>query len=127
MAEKDAKKEKMAASDEAYFKRVEDYAKQLKKERGFQSPAAVRERVDKGSLAPYELKAQKFDRSMRGGGGGGRGSREMQLGADLDPKAMMRRMNEDDDDSYKKGGKVKSASARADGIAQRGKTRGKMV
>ena len=28
--------------------------------------------------------------------------------------------------TYKKGGKVKSASARADGIAQRGKTRGKM-
>ena len=29
-------------------------------------------------------------------------------------------------DGMKKGGKVKSASARADGIAQRGKTRGKM-
>ena len=29
-------------------------------------------------------------------------------------------------DSYKKGGKVSSASSRADGIAQRGKTRGKM-
>ena len=28
---------------------------------------------------------------------------------------------------FKKGGKVKSASSRADGIAQRGKTRGKMV
>jgi hypothetical protein len=28
--------------------------------------------------------------------------------------------------AYKKGGKVKSASARADGIAQRGKTRGMM-
>lgn len=28
---------------------------------------------------------------------------------------------------YKKGGKVSSASARADGIAMRGKTRGKMV
>lgn len=28
--------------------------------------------------------------------------------------------------SYKKGGKVKSASSRADGIAQRGKTRGKV-
>ena len=28
---------------------------------------------------------------------------------------------------YKKGGKVKSASARADGCAQRGKTRGKMI
>jgi hypothetical protein len=30
-------------------------------------------------------------------------------------------------DSYKKGGAVKSASKRADGIAQRGKTRGMMV
>jgi hypothetical protein len=30
-------------------------------------------------------------------------------------------------DSYKKGGAVKSASKRADGIAQRGKTRGIMV
>ena len=29
--------------------------------------------------------------------------------------------------NYKKGGKVSSASKRADGIAQRGKTRGKMV
>ena len=29
-------------------------------------------------------------------------------------------------DTYKKGGKVNSASSRADGIAQRGKTRGKM-
>ena len=29
-------------------------------------------------------------------------------------------------DTYKKGGKVFSASSRADGIAQRGKTRGKM-
>ena len=28
---------------------------------------------------------------------------------------------------YKKGGKVSSASSRADGIAQRGKTRGRMV
>jgi len=30
-------------------------------------------------------------------------------------------------DGMKKGGKVSSASARADGIAQRGKTRGRMV
>jgi hypothetical protein len=30
------------------------------------------------------------------------------------------------DEGYKKGGKVSSASSRADGIAQRGKTRGKM-
>jgi hypothetical protein len=30
-------------------------------------------------------------------------------------------------DDYKKGGKVRSASARADGIATKGKTRGKIV
>ena len=56
-----------------------------------------------------------------GGGSGGSGvadTREMQLGADLDPKAMMKR------EGYKKGGKVSSASSRADGIAQRGKTKG---
>ena len=36
---------------------------------------------------------------------------------------------EDDRNAYKKGGKVKrgSASKRADGIAQRGKTKGRMV
>ena len=32
-----------------------------------------------------------------------------------------------DTSAYKKGGKVSSASSRADGIAQRGKTRGKLV
>jgi hypothetical protein len=59
--------------------------------------------------------------AIRGGGGGGSDTREMQLGSDLDPKAMMKRSG------YKKGGSVKSASSRADGIAQRGKTRGRMV
>ena len=58
-----------------------------------------------------------------GGGSGGAASdtREMQLGAELDPKAMMQRSG------MKKGGVVKSASNRADGIAQRGKTKGRMV
>lgn len=59
-----------------------------------------------------------------GGGSGGAGvsdTREMQLGSELDPKAMMKR-----EDKKAKGGKVSSASSRADGIAQRGKTRGKM-
>lgn len=58
-----------------------------------------------------------------GGSSGAAGAmdrRELQLGAELDPKAMMKR------EGYKKGGAVKSASSRADGIAQRGKTRGKM-
>ena len=34
---------------------------------------------------------------------------------------------EDDRNAYKKGGKVSSASKRADGIAKRGKTKGRMV
>lgn len=49
----------------------------------------------------------------------------MTLGSDLDPKSMMRNRLSGDID-YKKGGKVSSASSRADGIAQRGKTRGKL-
>jgi len=60
----------------------------------------------------------------RGGGGSGGVSdtREIQLGADLDPKSMMKR------EGMKKGGSVKSsASSRGDGIAQRGKTKGRMV
>jgi hypothetical protein len=65
----------------------------------------------------YErMKARKGS----GGGSGGAGvsdTREMQLGSDLDPKAMMKK------EGYKKGGSVKSASARADGCCVRGKTR----
>ena len=58
-----------------------------------------------------------------GGGSGGASSdrRELQLGSDLDPKSMMK------NEGYKKGGKVSSASSRGDGIAQRGKTKGRMV
>jgi hypothetical protein len=161
-------------------------------------------RIDKSSLAPYELKAQQMERQekkqKRSGGGGGGGVsdlRELQLGYDLDPKAMMRNFGEYakggdvqsesskldqanaakdkmQDDGYKRyqaeqkreaeenaaprkaaseavgkafdyvkkglgmknggkvkkmasGGKVSSASSRADGCAQRGKTRGRMV
>jgi hypothetical protein len=70
-----------------------------------------------------EYKNKKVDVGSTKGGGGSGGvsdTREMQLGADLDPKAMMKR------EGYKKGGKVSSASTRADGIAQRGKTKGRM-
>jgi hypothetical protein len=129
VAEKNKSELKMTADEEAYFRALRlgiPYYDRTQEKSDSKKSKPASERVDKSSLAPYELKAQKFDKSMRGGGGGGRGSREMQLGADLDPKAMMRRMNEDYDDSYKKGGAVKSASKRADGIAQRGKTRGMM-
>ena len=81
-----------------------------------------------------------------GGGGGGSGTRQLMLGSDLDPKTLMRenRSPRDDDESrfadegnpnFKRGGKVKkyakggsvgSASKRADGIATKGKTRGKI-
>ena len=60
-----------------------------------------------------------------GGGGGGRYSRQMQLGSDFDPKALMMRDKKGGESGieFKRGGKVKSASARADGCAIRGKTR----
>jgi hypothetical protein len=85
--------------------------------------------------------------SIRGGGGGGgssAASRQLQLGSELDPKELMRSNSlrgrdkarfSDDDAEFKKGGKVKkmasggsvnSASRRGDGIAQRGKTKGRM-
>jgi hypothetical protein len=48
---------------------------------------------------------------IRGGGGGGAGS----LLREMNPQKL-----------YNKGGAVKSASSRADGIAQRGKTRGRV-
>ena len=67
-----------------------------------------------------DLYYHRLGKARSGGGSGGTGTadtREMQLGAELDPKTMMKRKD------MKKGGAVKSASARADGIAQRGKTR----
>jgi hypothetical protein len=73
-------------------------------------------RIDKKSLAPYELKAQQMERQekkqKRSGGGGGGGAsdlRELQLGYDLDPKAMMRNFGE-----YAKGGDVQSESSKLD-------------
>jgi hypothetical protein len=55
------------------------------------------------------------------GAGGSMDRKELQLGAELDPKAMMKQ------EGYKKGGAVKSASSRADGCAMRGKTKGRIV
>jgi hypothetical protein len=40
--------------------------------------------------------------------------------------AVSRRLNNDSETTYKRGGKVSGASKRADGIAQRGKTKGRM-
>jgi hypothetical protein len=78
--------------------------------------AAAKTRVENG------VKVTEYPYVKGGGGSGGvSDTREMQLGSDLDPKSMMKRKD------YKKGGKVSSASSRADGCAQRGKTKGRMV
>ena len=60
---------------------------------------------------PIPGEHQKYRAYTDGGGGGGGGS----LLHEMNPQKL-----------YKKGGAVKSASSRADGIAQRGKTRGMM-
>ena len=83
--------------------------------------------VSADSLELHNKKTGKWE-PIRGntiggssGVGGSMDRRELQLGAELDPKAMMKR------EGYRKGGAIKSASVRADGCAKRGKTRGKMV
>ena len=65
------------------------------------------QRSTSGTLAP------------RGGGGGS--------GAGVDIEGLPAKLRPRGGKQMKKGGKVKSASARADGIAKRGKTRGKIV
>ena len=52
--------------------------------------------------------------------------KKIQKGVDADSKKTSQAEGSDDVVYAKKGGKVSSASSRADGIAQRGKTRGKM-
>lgn len=92
--------------------------------------------------SPRRLTMNNFPRltGRGGGGGGGSGARQLMLGSDLDPKALMRdnqtRRDDEDNPNFKRGGKVKkyakggsvssSASKRADGIATKGKTRGKV-
>jgi hypothetical protein len=60
---------------------------------------------------------KKIEANTRVGGVGGTGGGGMGTG----------KMNRDITKNYSKGGKVKSASARADGCCVKGKTRGKMI
>ena len=68
-------------------------------------------RLDEKTLAPYEKKAEKFERQERKTSGSGRA---------LPDEQNMRYLPL----QFKKGG---TASSRADGCAIRGKTKGKMV
>ena len=72
------------------------------------------DRSARRTLDPYEAKASKMSRMGGGSGAGG----EMGFG--------IQKMNKNLNRNYKTGGKV-SASSRADGIAKRGRTKGRMV
>jgi len=87
--------------------------------------------VSADSIELHDKKTGKWA-PIRGnsfGGGSGTGSsmdvKELQLGADLDPKVMIDKAKKErmETENMKQGGKVKSASSRADGCAIRGKTR----
>ena len=90
--------------------------------------------VSADSLELLDKKTGKWS-PIRGsslGGSSGAGTSvnpiEIMPGAELDPKAMIGRAKRErmELEGMKRGGSVKSASSRADGIAQRGKTRGMM-
>ena len=84
----------------------------------------LQEKVDRRSLAPYEQKAEEMERrDGKQSRGGGRGAG----GIDVDIEGLPQRIRPSGGRRMKKGGKVSSASKRADGCAQRGKTRGKFV
>ena len=76
-----------------------------------------RRRADERSLAPYEKKEKEM--RSRGGGRGSAGGGGMNP-TDIEKVPGKRQLK------MKKGGSV-SASKRADGIAQRGKTRGRIM
>jgi hypothetical protein len=87
--------------------------------------------VSADSIELHDKKTGKWA-PIRGnsfGGGSGAGNsmdvKELQLGADLDPKVMIDKAKKErmETENMKQGGKVKSASSRADGCAIRGKTR----
>ena len=83
-----------------YMGKPKDYEKDV-------SNYQIKENVDRRNLAPYEKKG-------RSGGGGGDPM-------PLDKMIKAKKFN------YKSGGKVSSASKRADGCAIKGKTKGKIV
>ena len=71
----------------------------------------LKKSLEKSATPEYERKAEKFEGSRARGGSGGGGT------VPLDKMLKMNKMN------YKAGGKVKTASSRADGCCIRGKTR----
>ena len=78
----------------------------------------LRDSVEKRNLAPYEQRESKVGPGSRSGSrGGGGGGGYMPIDKALKANKMF----------YKGGGKVSSASKRADGCAVKGKTKGRMI
>jgi hypothetical protein len=94
------------------FDEILEKAEKAEKARAEISKIAEDQRAKTKAESPrtYTERLQDMGRLPTGGGGGGGGIKSMKY----EPK------------TFKSGGKV-SASSRADGIAQRGKTRGKIV
>jgi HEAT repeat protein len=103
-----------ARRDALVKKEYEEYEKQLKKER--EENEAPRKSVREALLgiglkmAPSKPPVKEREKSAAESAG----------------KAALESLKKSKESGMKAGGSVKSASARADGIAQRGKTRGKI-
>ena len=95
--------------EKVYNREVAKYEKELK----LNPPGTVSGAMDKG--------LDRMGDAVRAVGKTVGSNQMTSLDDDEQMKARM------DVKGYKKGGSVKSASSRADGIAQRGKTRGKIV
>ena len=96
--EKKTRAESLKVTELPYMGKPKNYEKDV-------SNYQIKEDVDKRNLSPYERKAEKFE---KGSGGSAAGV----------PKSGKHEMLK-----FSKGGKVKTASSRADGCAIRGKTR----
>lgn len=104
----------------------EPSAKEMSRRLGEADEAAVKlmkeRHRDYDSMESRERKNMRSAAETTQGAGGGRGS--------VNPEKVKQRGAKEDDfeqESFNRGGKVSSASRRADGIAQRGKTKGRMV
>ena len=110
------RKAKLAAEEERKARKADPLYDERKTARDQAEKGAVTKMVGGVKVTEYPA-VDEVERRPTAQARGGRG----ESGAG----SLLREMNPQK--VYKKGGAVKSASARADGVAQRGKTRGRMV
>lgn len=99
----------------------EEAAREKAKSRAAENEEFKDKRQPKSDLirqAEIEKMKEILNKPKAGGGGGsGRGGPSADIKQIMNPRSI----------TYKKGGKVSSASSRGDGCAQRGKTKGRFV